>query len=217
MLTKARTLPGFTLIELLIVVAIIAILAAIAVPNFLEAQVRSKVARVKSDQRTISTALESYAIDNNGKYPHLPGNAKWTPGAQVTRGPIIAAYPLSTPVAYLATTAMLDPFCKTKFYDQFGYTSIDIGTGTGNLQAVFGYVNVPLTMGKSWKGDRPAWWVVSNGPDYLPGPDVLGKVKYWTATTYGTGTDPSGGHEWTAYAYDPSNGTISGGDVWRHQ
>ncbi|MCC5875483.1 MAG: prepilin-type N-terminal cleavage/methylation domain-containing protein, partial [Candidatus Sumerlaeia bacterium] len=59
---------GFTLIELLIVVAIIAILAAIAVPNFLEAQVRAKVSRVQADQRTIATALESYHVDNN-KYP----------------------------------------------------------------------------------------------------------------------------------------------------
>lgn len=56
---------GFTLIELLIVVAIIAILAAIAVPNFLEAQVRAKVSRIKSDQRTLATAIESYAIDYN--------------------------------------------------------------------------------------------------------------------------------------------------------
>lgn len=59
---------GFTLIELLIVVAIIAILAAIAVPNFLEAQVRAKVSRARSDMRSLATAVESYRVDNN-KYP----------------------------------------------------------------------------------------------------------------------------------------------------
>ena len=64
---------AFTLIELLIVVAIIAILAAIAVPNFLEAQVRSKVAVVYSDFRTVKTALESYRVDYNN-YPHDYGS-----------------------------------------------------------------------------------------------------------------------------------------------
>ena len=54
---------AFTLIQLLIVVAIIAILAAIAVPNFLEAQVRAKTARVKADMRTLATGMESYAVD----------------------------------------------------------------------------------------------------------------------------------------------------------
>lgn len=59
---------AFTLIELLIVVAIIAILAAIAVPNLLEAQIRAKTARVKNDLRTVATALEIFAVDN-GHYP----------------------------------------------------------------------------------------------------------------------------------------------------
>ena len=59
---------AFTLIELLIVVAIIAILAAIAVPNFLEAQIRSKISRAQSDMRSIATALESYRVDQNS-YP----------------------------------------------------------------------------------------------------------------------------------------------------
>ncbi len=56
---------AFTLIELLIVVAIIGILAAIAVPNFLNAQVRAKVARVLSDLRTITQAMEMYRLDCN--------------------------------------------------------------------------------------------------------------------------------------------------------
>ncbi len=64
---------GFTLIELLIVVAIIAILAAIAVPNFLEAQTRAKVSRVKADVRSIATALEAYRIDQN-LYPSDAGH-----------------------------------------------------------------------------------------------------------------------------------------------
>src|SRR5215813_2641707 len=60
-----RKQSGFTLIELLIVVAIIGIIAAIAIPNLLNAIDRSKQKRTMADMRSIGTACEEYSIDNN--------------------------------------------------------------------------------------------------------------------------------------------------------
>src|SRR5713226_4193492 len=60
-----RDRQGFTLIELLIVVAIIGIIAAIAIPNLLNAIDRGKQKRTMADERSIGTAVESYAVDNN--------------------------------------------------------------------------------------------------------------------------------------------------------
>ncbi len=65
---------GFTLIELLIVVAIIGIIAAIAIPNLLNAIDRGKQKRTMADMRSIGTAIESYAVDNNF-YPKSLANA----------------------------------------------------------------------------------------------------------------------------------------------
>jgi len=60
-----RDSKGFTLIELLIVVAIIGIIAAIAIPNLLNAIDRGKQKRTMADMRSLGTAVESYAVDNN--------------------------------------------------------------------------------------------------------------------------------------------------------
>src|SRR5215831_2315038 len=62
---EMRKQKGFTLIELLIVVAIIGIIAAIAIPNLLNAIDRGKQKRTMADMRSIGTAIESYAVDNN--------------------------------------------------------------------------------------------------------------------------------------------------------
>ncbi|MEA3187813.1 MAG: type pilus assembly protein PilA [Chthoniobacter sp.] len=56
---------GFTLVEIMIVVAIIALLAAIAVPNFLRARKRSQATRVLEDLRMLDSAIDQYAIETN--------------------------------------------------------------------------------------------------------------------------------------------------------
>ena len=112
MIAKSRR--AFTLIELLIVVAIIAILAAIAVPNFLEAQTRSKISRVKSDMRTIATGIEAYAVDYNrppvGTVEMIPAciSQNYASFDYNAKNPI-AESKLTTPVAYIASLPR-DPF-----------------------------------------------------------------------------------------------------------
>ena len=69
---------GFTLVEIMIVVAIIALLAAIAVPGFLRARKRSQASRILNDLRMIDAAVDQYAIETNRITNFVVGTADWT-------------------------------------------------------------------------------------------------------------------------------------------
>jgi prepilin-type N-terminal cleavage/methylation domain-containing protein len=69
---------GFTLVEIMIVVAIIALLAAIAVPGFLRARKRSQASRILNDLRMIDSAVDQYAIETNRTTGAVVNTADWT-------------------------------------------------------------------------------------------------------------------------------------------
>ena len=101
-----RNQKGFTLIELLIVVVIIGILAAIAIPKFANTKDKAYVAAMKSDLRNLATYEEQYAADNNGAY--FSGTATnaapiqgFTPSKDVT---IVAIAVTGPPPSWTATS-----------------------------------------------------------------------------------------------------------------
>lgn len=191
---------AFTLIELLIVVAIIAILAAIAVPNFVEAQTRSKVSRVKADLRTIATALESYAVDQN----HYP----WTGPTNTKFYPIgTTCVTLTTPIAYLTSVDFKDPFIGQG--TPTGYTDGLIRTQYNYRNyEVFGTSNVSDSTYNPIKGVR-AWCLNSLGPAH--------RVNSALNAEYSARQIPGflPGDALYAIIYDPTNGTSSTGGITR--
>ena len=197
--TPARR--AFTLIELLIVVAIIAILAAIAVPNFLEAQTRSKVTRVKADHRTIATALEAYYVDNN-TYPLMQHAGAGTPFSTIIFEQI------TTPIAYLTSAGVfVDPFRQ-----QFAAPVPGVDAGYPYLYANF------IDYGPVFMGFGPpsfdAWCVTSVGPDQGE-PSVIPMEQTMLGLPYIAANFPPALVDWWGCIYDPTNGTVSGGDIGR--
>src|SRR4051794_30236197 len=69
---------GFTLVEIMIVVAIIALLAAIAVPGFLRARKRSQASKILNDLRMIDAAVDQYAIESNRTTGFVVAVVDWT-------------------------------------------------------------------------------------------------------------------------------------------
>jgi len=203
---------GFTLIELLIVVAIIAILAAIAVPNFLEAQVRAKVSRCKSDMRSLATALEAYMTDW-GSYTFLD----WGDSRLVMDG----WRQLTSPVAYI-TNIPSDPFGEARR----GYADAkrldplyELGSGAVGVGSAGRF---PPNVGPGMPSNT--WEMSGAGPDHID--DTLDTGNFgpghrwaWSEGTYPwvniPANDPAAVAEALTLVYDPTNGTVSQGNLLR--
>lgn len=176
---------SFTLIELLIVVAIIGILAAIATPNFLNAQTRAKVARAVSNMKSVQTALESYYLDKQS-YPRWA----WDGWGNLTNH-YTGFRDLTTPVSYVAAGAFDNPF---KSSIQKSHTVADgreldpfLELGTFRVKGdQFNFTEFP----------RNAWLLESSGPDI--------------ADDYNGEQYPVRG-----IVYQPTNGLTSRGDIFR--
>lgn len=214
-----KNLRGFTLIELLIVVAIIAILAAIAVPNFLEAQTRSKVSRVRSDHRSLATAIETYYVDNNeypafvtntdvanvvdrGQYANAPTNV----GVTFRAKHLTALSTLTTPIAYI-TSYFPDPFADTKGITFRYYTD-----SRGWILGSFG-PDVDESTGGDLDWNKVADVVVAplGGTTTLETVYDARQAQPSQLLLVGASTTASNG----SFTYDPTNGTVSSGDLWR--
>lgn len=205
--SHCRSTRAFTLIELLIVVAIIGILAAIAIPNFLQAQIRAKVATAQADLRTLAQAMEQYRIDNNiYAYPtsrgaglslSLPRSEEIKMIANRTSPFLYGMFAeeLTTPVDYISSLPE----------DYFKLAGFGV-TGPSQLKFPPGHPWRRYNMGSR---DSGALWLFTNDirPEW--------RNKEWVAASLGPDRQEDIFSPWTLVEYDPTNGTMSRGDISR--
>jgi prepilin-type N-terminal cleavage/methylation domain-containing protein len=198
-------MKAFTLIELLIVIAIILILIAIALPNFLEAQLRAKVSKAKGDSRALMTAMVSYQVDyrqfpldfaewvNGGNSPrkslNLAVGGRMCCWALFTSERLTPGYVLTTPVKYLYPVPF-DPFnTQAGWFKVAKYPGelFSVYYMTDYSAKTFTTINVPVRRGK-----HAFLWSV--------GPSLI----------------YDGGAQGASYTieYSPTNGSTSAGGIW---
>ncbi|MDX2174869.1 MAG: type II secretion system protein [Candidatus Sumerlaeia bacterium] len=190
---------AFTLIELLVVVSVLAILAAIALPNFLEAQTRAKASRVLADFSALRTAAEAYHVDQN-RYPRMTWGADpyfdaYT-GYDRVDEPIwgTMGYWITTPTAYITKFDILDPFTRGKDirFDAILYTYHDLRT----IRYVEQFNQYDVPSREYVEQELGEYFFLSLGPD---------------------GDSGSRGAFAFFLPYDPTNGSASEGNIIRGQ
>ncbi|MCA9415918.1 MAG: prepilin-type N-terminal cleavage/methylation domain-containing protein [Candidatus Omnitrophica bacterium] len=186
---------GFTLIELLITIAIILILIAIALPNFLEAQVRAKVVRAESDMRSLSIAMESYYLDRK-VYPYqsIP-SLEMTPLTDGLRW-------LTSPIAYM-TALPVNPF-------SFAVDPVQ-PLPTAGFNYKLTSTTPPPTGGVNRFSKVDAYYLSSYGPDFED--DTRYGIESWPFS--GTPDPCAGRSSCFLRSYSPTNGSRSVGDLYR--
>jgi prepilin-type N-terminal cleavage/methylation domain-containing protein len=212
--------PGFTLIELLIVIAIILILIAIALPNFLEAQLRAKVARVRAELKTLETVHASYYTD----YSSYPFNHRAQEGAAAkdndsgrstsdcngksgvfNQDPYwsyeAVAYVLTTPVKYLTNAELEDVF------------QLHGNPAAGNRPYLYHYSSTKIAHCRGF-GSGIAYRYEKSynlpGYQYRPTRLIYPSAGYMV---WSIGPDTKDGFGQEAPMYSPTNGTNSKGDI----
>ncbi|GAB4323769.1 MAG: hypothetical protein Kow0059_19150 [Candidatus Sumerlaeia bacterium] len=213
---RHRRRHALTLLELLVVVGIVAILSTVGFVHVQLAQTRAKVGAALANTRTVSHALEAYAVDHNSYPPALPRYPGDPLGVLADHQ--LAA--LTTPVAYLTSAeAMRDPFGQVRV--QVFQTDVSgAGGQSGDFPRLqppnpqrsllyFHYPSLAARFGEAALGLNAAG-VISIGPDQrdsmgayalLP-PDVFRHLFFFTPFSHPLDT-----------IYDPTNGTVSEGDL----
>lgn len=185
-----RSVPrGYTLVELMVIIAIISLLVTIAVPNLLEAETRSRVARARADMQSLVTALTAYSTDYNGAMPPAPAdpeiNPLWQGSQQFLDN---GGFNLTTPIQYI-TNIPLSPFL---------HHATPQRPGAGYF--FFNY---------RFHKQRNAWPETTD-PCPFAGNAVAAGVE-WALWSMGpTKGDPA---QANGMVYDPTNGTVSLGQV----
>lgn len=179
---------GFTLIELLIVVAIIGILAAIAVPNYMNARIRAKWSQSQANLKMLADSLEMYFLDHNS-YPNDHDLDAYY------RSPQFGLFMLTSPVAY-TNTLPAQPFVdkdKNSFFASM--------FGSSNAYGARGRPDYEMGSGSDNGGNMKihAWSLMGYGPD---ADDDIGNHDSFPFDVH-------------IKPYDSSNGLISNGDSTR--